>query len=34
MPVLDTVLARFMTAGDDLAEQDVAAIYELDGAVA
>ncbi len=32
MPVLDTVLARFMTAGDDLADQDVAAIYELNGA--
>jgi 3-hydroxyisobutyrate dehydrogenase len=34
MPVLDAVLARFMTAGDDLADQDVAAIYELDGAPA
>ena len=32
MPVLDAVLARFMTAGDDLADQDLAAIYELDGA--
>jgi 3-hydroxyisobutyrate dehydrogenase len=32
MPLLDAVLARFMTAGDDLADQDVAAIYELDGA--
>jgi 3-hydroxyisobutyrate dehydrogenase len=32
MPVLDAVLARFMTAGDDLADQDVAAIYERDGA--
>jgi 3-hydroxyisobutyrate dehydrogenase len=31
MPVLDAVLARFMAAGDDLADQDVAAIYELDG---
>jgi 3-hydroxyisobutyrate dehydrogenase len=30
MPVLDAVLARFLTAGDDLADQDVAAIYELD----
>jgi 3-hydroxyisobutyrate dehydrogenase len=34
MPVLDAVLTRFMTAGDDLADQDVAAIYELDGALA
>jgi 3-hydroxyisobutyrate dehydrogenase len=34
MPVLDAVLARFMAAGDDLADQDVAAIYELDGAPA
>jgi 3-hydroxyisobutyrate dehydrogenase len=32
MPVLDAVLARFMTAGDDLADQDLAAIYELDAA--
>jgi 3-hydroxyisobutyrate dehydrogenase len=31
MPVLDAVLKRFMTAGDELAGQDVAAIYELDG---
>jgi 3-hydroxyisobutyrate dehydrogenase len=30
MPVLDVVLGRFMTAGDALADQDVAAIYELD----
>jgi 3-hydroxyisobutyrate dehydrogenase len=34
MPVLDAVLARFVAAGDDLADQDVAAIYELDGASA
>jgi 3-hydroxyisobutyrate dehydrogenase len=34
MPVLDAVLARFMTAGDDLADQDVAAIYELGGPLA
>ncbi len=34
MPVLDAVLARFLTAGDDLADQDVAAIYELDGPLA
>jgi len=34
MPVLDAVLARFMSAGDDLADQDVAAIYELGGALA
>jgi 3-hydroxyisobutyrate dehydrogenase len=34
MPVLDAVLARFMTTGDALADQDVAAIYELDGAPA
>jgi 3-hydroxyisobutyrate dehydrogenase len=31
MPVLDVVLGRFMAAGDALADQDVAAIYELDG---
>jgi len=31
MPLLDVVLARFSTAGEDLADQDVAAIYELDG---
>jgi 3-hydroxyisobutyrate dehydrogenase len=31
MPVLDAVLARFMAAEDDLADQDVAAIYELEG---
>jgi 3-hydroxyisobutyrate dehydrogenase len=34
MPLLDAVLERFMTAGDELADQDVAAIYELDGALA
>jgi 3-hydroxyisobutyrate dehydrogenase len=34
MPVLDAALARFMTAGDELADQDVAAIYELDGSSA
>ena len=34
MPVLDAVLARFMSARDDLADQDVAAIYELGGALA
>jgi 3-hydroxyisobutyrate dehydrogenase len=34
MPVLDAVLKRFMTVGKDLADQDVAAVYELDGAVA
>jgi 3-hydroxyisobutyrate dehydrogenase len=30
MPLLDVVLARFKTAGEALANQDVAAIYELD----
>lgn len=34
MPVLDAALARFMTAGDELADQDVAAIYELNGSPA
>ena len=34
MPLLDAVLARFTTAGDELADQDVASIYELDGALA
>ena len=31
MPLLDAVLERFMSAGQDLADQDLAAIYELDG---
>jgi 3-hydroxyisobutyrate dehydrogenase len=30
MPLLDAVLKRFMAAGPDLADQDLAAIYELD----
>jgi 3-hydroxyisobutyrate dehydrogenase len=30
MPLLDVVLERFMTASQDLADQDLAAIYELD----
>jgi 3-hydroxyisobutyrate dehydrogenase len=30
MPLLDAVLARFTTASEDLADQDLAAIYELD----
>ncbi len=34
MPLLAAVLERFMTAGAELADQDVAAIYELDGALA
>jgi 3-hydroxyisobutyrate dehydrogenase len=34
MPVLDAVLARFKSAGDDLVDQDLAAIYELDEAQA
>jgi 3-hydroxyisobutyrate dehydrogenase len=34
MPVLDAVLARFINAGDDLADQDIAAIYERDAALA
>jgi 3-hydroxyisobutyrate dehydrogenase len=29
-PLLDAVLERFMAAGPDLADQDLAAIYELD----
>jgi 3-hydroxyisobutyrate dehydrogenase len=32
MPVLDVVLERFATAGEDLADQDLAAIYERDKA--
>ena len=31
MPLLDVVLDRFRTANQGLAEQDLAAIYELDG---
>jgi 3-hydroxyisobutyrate dehydrogenase len=31
MPLLDAVLERFATASEDLADQDVAAIYELGG---
>ena len=31
MPLLDVVLERFVSAGPDLADQDVAAIYELNG---
>jgi 3-hydroxyisobutyrate dehydrogenase len=31
MPLLDAVLERFATAGGDLADQDLAAIYELGG---
>jgi len=31
MPLLDVVLERFMDASPDLADQDLAAIYELDG---
>jgi 3-hydroxyisobutyrate dehydrogenase len=31
MPMLDAVLARFIAAEADLADQDLAAIYELDG---
>ncbi len=31
MPVLDAVLERFTSAGQELADQDLAAIYELDG---
>jgi 3-hydroxyisobutyrate dehydrogenase len=30
MPLLDTVFERFMTASQDFADQDLAAIYELD----
>jgi 3-hydroxyisobutyrate dehydrogenase len=32
MPLLDVVLERFASAGQDLSDQDLAAIYELDGA--
>jgi 3-hydroxyisobutyrate dehydrogenase len=31
MPLLDVVHERFMSAGPDLADQDLAAIYELNG---
>jgi len=31
MPLLDAVLERFAIATEDLADQDLAAIYELDG---
>jgi 3-hydroxyisobutyrate dehydrogenase len=31
MPLLDVVLERFMAASEELADQDLAAIYELDG---
>jgi 3-hydroxyisobutyrate dehydrogenase len=31
MPLLDVVLERFTTANEDHADQDLAAIYELDG---
>ena len=34
MPLLDAALERFATANEDLADQDVAAIYELDGPAA
>ena len=34
MPLLDAVLERFVNAGEDLADQDLAAIYELDGPAA
>ena len=33
MPLLDVVLERFTTASQNLADQDLAAIYELDGPV-
>jgi 3-hydroxyisobutyrate dehydrogenase len=33
MPLLDTVLERFTSANQHLADQDLAAIYELDGLV-
>jgi 3-hydroxyisobutyrate dehydrogenase len=31
MPLLDVILERFMTASQELADQDLAAIYELGG---
>ena len=31
MPLLDVVLERFTAASQDLADQDLAAIYERDG---
>jgi 3-hydroxyisobutyrate dehydrogenase len=33
-PLLDAVIERFQTASEDLADQDLAAIYELDGPAA
>ena len=33
MPLLDVVLERFLAASQDLGDQDLAAIYELDGQV-
>ncbi|HWE12524.1 MAG TPA: NAD-binding protein, partial [Solirubrobacteraceae bacterium] len=34
MPLLDAALERFMAASQEFADQDLAAIYELDGAEA
>ncbi len=34
MPLLDTVLKRFATASAEIADQDLAAIYEIDGPTA
>ncbi len=34
MPLLDVVLDRFRTANQDLADQDLAAVYEVDGSAA
>lgn len=34
MPLLDVVLDRFRTANQDLADQDLAAVYEVDGPAA
>jgi 3-hydroxyisobutyrate dehydrogenase-like beta-hydroxyacid dehydrogenase len=31
MPLLDVVLKQFMAASHDLADEDLAAIYEVDG---
>ena len=33
MPLLETVLERFLTANQDHADQDLAAVYELGGPV-
>ncbi len=34
MPLLEATLERFMAAGENLGDQDLAAIYELDAPMA